>query len=66
MSTSTQKSKPLALILSFFISGLGLLYVDAGKNWWKFLIAFLLVWLIVPWLAGLFCTNNEVNRVNGT
>lgn len=66
MSATGQKSKPLALILSFFISGIGLLYVDAGKNIGKFLISFLLAWLIIPWILGLYWTNKEVNRVNGT
>ena len=61
-----QKSKPIALILSFFIPGLGLLYVDAGKNVVKFLVAFLLFWLIIPWILGLYWTNQEVNRVNRT
>lgn len=60
------KSKPLAIILSIIIPGLGLLYADAGNNIGKFLFSFILGILIIPWLLGIYWTNNVVNQVNGT
>jgi len=59
-----EKSKALALILSLIIPGLGLLYADAGKNFGKFLFAFLCSWLIIPWLLGIFWSAAAVDEAN--
>jgi len=51
-----EKNKLVAIILSFFISGLGLLYIDSSKYLKKFLFCFLLCWLVIPWILGLYWT----------
>lgn len=44
----------VAVLLSIIIPGLGLLYIDANKYLKKFLVSFLLSWLIVPYILGIY------------
>lgn len=61
----SEKSKAVAVILSIFIPGLGLLYADAGKNFGKFLFAFCCWWLLfIPWLIGIFWSAAAVDEAN--
>lgn len=64
MSARPQKDKTLAIILSFIIPGLGLLYVDAGKNIGKFLFSFCCSCLIIPWLLGMIWSASAVDEYN--
>ena len=60
----TEKSKAVAVILSIFLPGVGLLYADAGKNVGKFLFACLCSWLIIPYLIGIFWSAAAVDEAN--
>jgi TM2 domain-containing membrane protein YozV len=61
-----EKNKALALVLSFFISGSGLLYIDSKKYLIKFLLCFLLWWLFIPWILGLYWTATAPELIQGT
>lgn len=60
----SEKSKAVAVILSIFIPGLGLLYADAGKNIGKFLIAFCCWAFLIPYLLGIFWSAAAVDEAN--
>ncbi len=60
----SEKSKAVAVILSLFIPGLGLLYADSGKNFGKFLFACCCSWLILPYLIGIFWSAAAVDEAN--
>lgn len=60
----SEKSKLVAVILSFLIPGLGLLYADSGKNFGKFLFACLCSPFILPWLIGIFWSAAAVDEAN--
>ena len=60
----SEKSKIVAVLLSFFLPGVGLLYADAGKNFGKFLFACLCSFLIIPWLLGIFWSAAAIDEAN--
>jgi len=64
MSSQPQKNKALAVILSFIIPGLGLLYADGSNSIGKFLFSCLCSWLLIPWILGMVWSASAVDRVN--
>lgn len=49
-------NKIVALILSIVISGAGLLYLGGSKYTKKFLISFILGFVFIGWVLGLYWT----------
>lgn len=72
-----EKNMALALLISFFLTGLGLVYVgDAKKGVGLFVTAiicnfisiysfFFSILVFVVWAYGMYATYQEVNLVNG-
>ncbi len=49
-------NKVIAILLSIIIPGTGLLYLGGSKYMVKFLVSFLLSWLFVPYILGIYWT----------
>lgn len=64
-----RKSAKIAVLLSFFIPGAGLLYIDWKRYWPYFILSILFSWMIVPWILGIYYSYKlgkewEAGRIN--